>query len=227
MVDCKTSQTRSVAIKMNDVIKMNDKCSCSCKVCQKLVPETPQDYDHELRELTDDELLLCSSSVRGFSLAKKRWLSLRIDDLSEVRWSEHAIDSLVMDKVQKNVILSLVTSPMFLKGESTDILDEKGKGLVVLLHGTPGTGKTLTAECVCEHLKRPLYVVSGGELGSTPDVVESALKDILELSALWKAIILIDESDVFLEQRSASDILRNSLVSGTEHPLLSIFLQIG
>jgi AAA+ superfamily predicted ATPase len=71
----------------------------------------------------------------------------------------------------------------------------------------------LTAECVCEHLKRPLYIVNGGELGSTPESVEKKLKDLLALSLRWNAIILIDEADVFLEERSAQDIERNSLVS--------------
>lgn len=32
----------------------------------------------------------------------------------------------------------------------------KDKGVVVLLHGPPGTGMTLTAEPVAEHTRRPL-----------------------------------------------------------------------
>lgn len=31
---------------------------------------------------------------------------------------------------------------------------------------------------------------------------------------LWKAVILIDEADVFLEERSAHDIVRNNFVAG-------------
>lgn len=37
-------------------------------------------------------------------------------------------------------------------------------------------------------------------------------KDVLELCAGWNAIALLDEADVFLEQRTNSDILRNAMV---------------
>ncbi len=36
---------------------------------------------------------------------------------------------------------------------------------------------------------------------------------IIELATAWNAIILIDEADIFLEQRSLNDIQRNGLVS--------------
>ncbi|KAI9736323.1 MAG: hypothetical protein M1834_001209 [Cirrosporium novae-zelandiae] len=208
MIDCKIFQERQ-----GENIALSKKCACTCRVCKKEDEEKPEDYDHELRELSEQDMLITSSIVLGFSLSKHNWMSFRISDLSQIKWSDNAIESLVMDTSQKKVILSLVTSPIFLKGLSTDVIGWKAKGLVVLLHGSPGTGKTLTAECVCEKLHRPLYNASGGELGSTPAGLEAALKDILELSARWNAIILIDEADVFLEQRTAADIHRNSLVS--------------
>lgn len=44
------------------------------------------------------------------------------------------------------------------------------EGTIFLLHGPPGVGKTLTAEAIAELLHKPLYVVSMGELGTTPEV---------------------------------------------------------
>jgi len=38
------------------------------------------------------------------------------------------------------------------------------------------------------------------------------LREILELASTWNAVILIDESDVFLERRSENDIVRNAMV---------------
>jgi hypothetical protein len=62
-------------------------------------------------------------------------------------------------------------------------------------------------------MRVPLYAMSAGDLGLDPDQVESNLSNILELVAKWNAILLLDEADVFLEQRSPHDLERNKLVS--------------
>eukprot|EP01094_Clydonella_sp_ATCC50884_P016009 TRINITY_DN266_c0_g1_i1.p1 TRINITY_DN266_c0_g1~~TRINITY_DN266_c0_g1_i1.p1 ORF type:complete len:836 (+),score=353.79 TRINITY_DN266_c0_g1_i1:250-2757(+) len=94
----------------------------------------------------------------------------------------------------------------------TDIIAGKGGGCIFLLHGTPGVGKTLTAEAVSEHLQIPLYVVSVGELGTTPQSLETSLQKILELAQAWGCSLLLDEADVFLEKRNRADIVRNAMV---------------
>ncbi|CAG9947477.1 unnamed protein product [Clonostachys rosea f. rosea IK726] len=83
----------------------------------------------------------------------------------------------------------------------------------MLLSGEPGTGKTLTSESVAEAMHKPLYSLSAGELGLTAESVERNLNRVLELSQRWKAVLLIDECDVFLENRTQSDLHRNQLVS--------------
>lgn len=62
-------------------------------------------------------------------------------------------------------------------------------------------------------LKRPLYVVGAGDLGTRPSELDSALTRIFKIGATWRAVVLIDEADVFLEQRSLHDLQRNALVS--------------
>ena len=81
------------------------------------------------------------------------------------------------------------------------------------LSGPPGVGKTLTAESVAEVMKVPLYVMSAGDLGTTARSVEGNLKDILRMVPKWDAVLLLDEADVFMEARSATDLQRNELVS--------------
>lgn len=93
-----------------------------------------------------------------------------------------------------------------------DIISGKGGGVVFLLHGPPGTGKTLTAESVSEFLKRPLYSVSVGELGTDCKSLEKALSEVLEVATRWNAVILLDEADIFLERRTLQDVTRNALV---------------
>ncbi|KAF2231063.1 P-loop containing nucleoside triphosphate hydrolase protein, partial [Viridothelium virens] len=211
MIDCKTYQERKpISV---GAITLTESCKCVCPACRGQVVETVADYDHGLRVLSENEMLMCTSRVCGFSLSSHDWVQVFITDLNEVQWSTNAMEKLVMDEKQKKVILSLVTSPVFTEGTNADIVGWKGKGLVTLLHGPPGTGKTLTAEVMSEHLHRPLYVVDGGELGTDAVHLEKNLRSILELSKRWQAIILIDEADVFLEQRRARDIKRNNLVS--------------
>ncbi|KAL2049575.1 hypothetical protein ABVK25_010154 [Lepraria finkii] len=43
--------------------------------------------------------------------------------------------------------------------------------------------------------------------------LESKLSQILDLAHKWHAVLLIDEADVFLEQREVRDVARNALVS--------------
>ena len=83
----------------------------------------------------------------------------------------------------------------------------------MVLHGPPGVGKTLTAETVAEYTKRPLYSVSSGDLGTQSTMLDERLSRILDMASTWKCVLLIDEADIFLEQRSLHDLERNSLVS--------------
>ena len=58
-----------------------------------------------------------------------------------------------------------------------------------------------------------MYTLSSGELGGDSKDAENNLTRALRLATSWKAIVLIDEADVFMEQRNKSDLKRNSLVS--------------
>lgn len=95
----------------------------------------------------------------------------------------------------------------------TDFMDGKGDGLIILLHGGPGTGKTLTAETVAEIAEKPLYRVTCGDIGTAPESVEKYLESVLFTGSTWGCVVLLDEADVFLEQRTKMDMQRNALVS--------------
>src|SRR5271154_2402284 len=55
--------------------------------------------------------------------------------------------------------------------------------------------------------------VCAGDLGTNAELLERNLVEITSLAHKWGAIILIDEADVYLAERSLQDILRNGLVS--------------
>lgn len=53
-----------------------------------------------------------------------------------------------------------------------------------------------------------------GDLGTTATDVEKALETSFNLASRWDCVLLLDEADVFLAERSRMDFTRNGLVSG-------------
>ena len=43
--------------------------------------------------------------------------------------------------------------------------------------------------------------------------MEVKLKEVFNYAVAWKAILLLDEADIFLQERSIDDVNRNALVS--------------
>ncbi|ORY01802.1 P-loop containing nucleoside triphosphate hydrolase protein [Clohesyomyces aquaticus] len=165
------------------------------------------------QELTDYQYMLCSPLLRGYSMKTKKWMSFYIPHVKDIKWDNRAFDSLVLPASQKKIVLALSKAHVTGANSFDDVIAGKGKGMILLLSGPPGVGKTLTAEAVSEKLQVPLFMMSAGDLGVRADEVEVNLERVLEMVAKWKAILLIDECDVFLEARSAHDLDRNKLVS--------------
>jgi hypothetical protein len=171
----------------------------------------------KLAPLTDEQCLLASPLVRGYSLTEKKFLDFYVHGVSPIEWNTKCFEQLVLPDDQKELVQALVsehtqrtTNP---DAGFDDIVKGKGQGLILVLHGPPGVGKTLTAECVAEFSRRPLYIVSSGDLGTDSSTLDDRLSRTLDLASTWKAVLLIDEADVFLERRSLHDMQRNSLVS--------------
>lgn len=160
-------------------------------------------------EIAKKDYWRCVPFLYGFSLAVKQWGRLEIEGMTEIKWRDDAWDKLVLDPEEKDLIYSLVK---FHGGGFTDIIEGKGGGCIFLLHGKPGWGKTASAEAVAELLHKPLYSVGVGELGTNTDVLETSLRQILDVATIWDAVILLDEADIFLEKRDEHNIVRNAMV---------------
>ncbi|KAL8376084.1 hypothetical protein RB595_007278 [Gaeumannomyces hyphopodioides] len=130
-----------------------------------------------------------------------------------------AFDKLVLPKGHKEIVMSLIGQHFQDKArknqeiEETDIVRGKGKGLIILLHGAPGVGKTTTAEGVAEVFNKPLFQITCGDLGTTAVDVEEALERHFKLASRWGCVLLLDEADVFMAERSPQDFKRNSFVT--------------
>jgi ATPase family associated with various cellular activities (AAA) len=180
---------------------------------------TPQDGDDTAgskpghRPLTSKELLLTVPYVRGYAIKNKKWLIFFVDQIRPIVFSTNAFSSLVLPAQQKDLIQAFVSSQVKHKSTFDDVIAGKGRGMIMLLSGPPGVGKTLTAESVAENMQVPLYMLSAGDLGLEPSEIEETLNTILEMVAKWNAVLLLDEADVFLESRSTGDLERNKMVS--------------
>ena len=68
-------------------------------------------------------------------------------------------------------------------------------------------------ECVADSFEKPLYQVTCGDIGTDPTHLESKLEEIFDYATTWNAILLLDEADVFLQDRDYKNLQRNALVS--------------
>ncbi|KAL1967134.1 hypothetical protein VTN77DRAFT_3425 [Rasamsonia byssochlamydoides] len=204
-------------LKLGD--KEQGKPVCNCTTCSRMRREyagdLPSKQGKKLAKLSPEQLLLCPPRVCGFVVQSKRWVQMLVDNIEEIpqRDKDEAFDKLELPAKTKKLLKSLVMEHAKGSGSIDDLIPGKGAGLIVLLHGPPGVGKTLTAESLAMLTGKPLYNVNISDIGSTPDVVEQNFKLIFELATHWSALLLFDEADVFLERRSLQDMRRNSLVS--------------
>ena len=180
---------------------------------QELIKERLKTIQKEGTKLTDDQLLLCSSKVKGYSLKDRSWGEFYVDLITDIKFNKTSFTNLVLPESYRDLISSFVSRHLSGKDGFDDFIPGKGRGLIVLLSGEPGVGKTLTAESVAEEMEAPLYSLGAGELGSFADDVDDKLADVFELCSRWKAVLLLDEADVFLEQRTTADMERNKIVS--------------
>ena len=156
--------------------------------------------------------------LAGFSFSAKAWGCALVGSLRPATFNDEAFERLVLPEARKRLLRALVLrhgSSGGGGGGGCDVMAGKGEGTIFLLHGPPGCGKTLTAEATAELLRRPLYTVSMGELGTSPEALEERLGGVLALCAPWGALVLIDEAEMLLEARSRGEVVRNAMVCVT------------
>ncbi|KAK2053544.1 P-loop containing nucleoside triphosphate hydrolase protein [Colletotrichum caudatum] len=178
----------------------------------------------QAKDLTDEDSMVMQPYVYAFVLRSRQWVKVRTSDLHDVVF-ENSFKDLVIPDEHKETVTALVethenTRASHLSadfrpsiGSALDLVKGKGSGLIILLHGPPGVGKTSTAECVADDTKRPLYPITCGDIGETAAEVESSLQYNFRLAHKWGCVLLLDEADIFLAKRTRSDIRHNAVTS--------------
>jgi hypothetical protein len=159
-----------------------------------------------------------------YVLRQRRFAMVDIYSLQAIPPQSTIFDDLQIDMNHKLIVQSLVAAHFekqkvqrnrpVLGPVDQDLVRGKGSGLFILLHGVPGVGKTATAEAVAQANKKPLFTITCGDLGLTPEAVDSKLNEVFRLAHLWDCVLLLDEADVFLARRDTYNLQRNALVSG-------------
>ncbi|KAL0938499.1 AAA family ATPase, partial [Colletotrichum truncatum] len=167
----------------------------------------------DIDSLGEGSLMYCHYHILGFAFTTKRWASFAVSKITDVIWKEDAFDKVLLSEKKREMIKLLVQSHQADDDAFDDIIKGKGKGLVGLLTGSPGVGKTLTAEAVAETCRKPLYAISSGELGTSPENVDDRLVMVLDMARRWNCVLLLDEADIFLYKRGEAHVERNALVS--------------
>ncbi|KAF4462262.1 ATPase AAA-type core [Fusarium albosuccineum] len=175
--------------------------------------------------LEDRHYALLPRRMFAYALKERKFAIVDVRYLRNILQQPDVFNSLKIHGEYKQMVRSLVASHLRKKEleelypreidshQSQDVIYGKGRGLVILLHGVPGVGKTATAEAVALEYGKPLFAITCGDLGLTPKEVEESLTEIFRLAHLWQCVLLFDEADVFLAQRSRYDLTRNALVS--------------
>ncbi|KAI1387952.1 P-loop containing nucleoside triphosphate hydrolase protein [Hypoxylon trugodes] len=218
-----------------------DDLGCMCSDCQQNEGLTAMYRTHfdtaeaqMQKTLEDEQYMLCPPRLLGYVLGEKQWAQLQVTLMKDIPVEDPGNpwkNRLQVADETKNMLFNLIQSHVStMKTETTpeetglevnDIIPGKGKGLVILLYGPPGVGKTSTAETIAIATRKPLFSISVADVGTRARHVESNLSKIFALAASWQAILLIDEADVFLESRG-----RGNSTSTDRNALVSVFLRV-
>lgn len=173
--------------------------------------------------LTDEDLILLPERICGFDLHRRRFALFDVQHLQSVGMQTEGWKDLKLLRGHKDMVRAQVQNHFADKSfrashknqrSDIDLVRGKGEGLIILLHGTPGVGKTSTAECVAASLGKPLYPITCGDLGTSAAELENGLYEVFSQAEAWDCVLLLDEADVFLAQRTRTDVDRNAIVSG-------------
>lgn len=159
------------------------------------------------------------------SLSDNVWYYVAMTRLADPKWDSDAWSRMVTppktgdnrhvaESIERIQLMAKAhKESMSWNGKTIDNFTGKGKGLIFLLHGPPGVGKTMLAECLSEHHQRPLYRINLGQLTSEYHW-ESKIEEIFRQARFWGAILLVDEAEVILAERTLENMHQSAWVAG-------------
>lgn len=118
---------------------------------------TPRERDSWNEE---ERHIIATSFIRGYSMTFRAFVVLHISRITPITWSKKWDQDLVLAAERKKTIQDFVRNHQARQLQAAKIGEENDTGVMFILHGFPGTGKTSTAECIAELAQRPLWRIS-------------------------------------------------------------------
>ncbi|UNI20441.1 hypothetical protein JDV02_006528 [Purpureocillium takamizusanense] len=101
---------------------------------------SPKGVSVDMNTFSEENLLIASPVILGFSFAEKQWLEFSVSGIDEIKWNDKAWDSLVLETSTKDLIKALVQSRKYHAAQTVDdVIQGKGKGLVSKYLSAPRT----------------------------------------------------------------------------------------
>ena len=147
--------------------------------------------------------------LRVFDLRVHEFLWVNAGDLTTYVYDASLGKKLILPPDQRELLDILTTD---IGTFTSDIIEGKSAGNLILCKGVPGVGKTLSAEIYSELIERPLYSIHSGTLGTSAGKIRENLETVFRQAKRWDAVLLLDEADVFVMERG-SNIEQNAIVA--------------
>ncbi|KAI1778048.1 P-loop containing nucleoside triphosphate hydrolase protein [Hypoxylon cercidicola] len=166
--------------------------------------EQEQNRKHVLED--EENLLLLHPKLEGFSLSTSKWARFEVDHIHPIKFDPNIFNYVVHDNRTRDLLRILVECHQEKVHKYDEFIEGKGNSLLVLLTGESGTGKTLMAESIADHLKKPLVrftpaddtmtvMVEQAGRGGSLHAGYSGLSDAIQVAADWGAVMLYDDAN--------------------------------
>ncbi|KAH8747760.1 P-loop containing nucleoside triphosphate hydrolase protein [Diaporthe sp. PMI_573] len=169
-----------------------------------IVPIDDAEGDKEVWDkLTSEQHLICSPTTVAYLLGPNTFAVVAVDKIEDINWGVSASfsDDIMMDRLNKTAIRAVATSA--LQGHQSNAGNDGGikNNYILTFYGPSGVGKTSTAEALAEEFRAPILHISSARLQGSDGSFETWLDRTFQLCTRWRALLLMDEADIYLTER--------------------------
>ncbi|KKO98673.1 hypothetical protein THAR02_09212 [Trichoderma harzianum] len=166
-------------------------------------------YVHVGLRPSEPDVYLFPRTAIGYHLQRKEWNHLTVDQIQGMPWDEKTFGNIAADVDIKELVQALIPTRLSAADIGTDWMYKKGDTLITVLHGGPGTGKPFTTESIAELAQKQLLQVKC----SKPDITAEYLKSMFHVGGLCRPLLMFEDAEVLLKQRSLGGVPCNTLAS--------------